>query len=176
MLTLVSGGAASGKSAYAEMILCKQKPIVPRIYLATMRPFGAEAEARIKRHRAMRAARGFETIECYVNLNNAVVPTGCALLLEDVGNLCANELYDPEGSGEAAEEAIVSGVKHLRALCRELVLVSNETGAGGADYQGDTLRYLRVLGRVNQRLASLADNVCEVACGVPLYYKGEEPR
>ena len=39
----------------------------------------------------------------------------------------------------------------------------------------EELRYLKLLGRVNRRLAAMADNVCEVVCGVPVYYKGKEP-
>ncbi|MBE7004248.1 MAG: bifunctional adenosylcobinamide kinase/adenosylcobinamide-phosphate guanylyltransferase [Ruminococcaceae bacterium] len=176
MTFLVVGGAASGKSAYAERTLCKLSADKPRAYIATMKPFGLEAEARIKKHRAQRAGRGFQTIECYVNLKTAGVPPSSAVLLEDVGNLCANELFDPAGAGEGAADAVVRGVEALQKRCAALVIVSNEVASGGVDYAGDTLRYLRVLGEVNQRLAALADNVCEVVCGIAEYYKGEEPR
>ena len=172
MVTLVVGGAGSGKSEYAERELCRRSGELTRVYLATMRPLGAEAEARIKKHRAQRAQRGFVTVERYLDLPALSLPTPCAVLLEDIGNLCANELYDPLGSGDGAEEAVVSGVAHLSRLTRELVVVSNETGAGGAAYAGDTLRYLRTLGRINRRLAQLSDRVCEVAALVPVYYKG----
>ncbi|MBQ9459051.1 MAG: bifunctional adenosylcobinamide kinase/adenosylcobinamide-phosphate guanylyltransferase [Oscillospiraceae bacterium] len=173
MTVLVAGGAASGKSAYAEELLCKLSGDVARVYLATMRPFGREAEARIAKHRAQRAGRGFQTAECYVNLMTARIPPGAAVLLEDIGNLCANELYDPRGSGGGAADAIVRGVEALQKSCSALVIVSNEAASGGTDYAGDTLRYLRVLGEVNRRLAALADCVCEVACGIPDFYKGE---
>ena len=176
MTILVCGGAASGKSAYAEQLLCKLSGDAPRVYLATMRPFGPEAAARIEKHRAQRAGRGFETVECYVNLSSAPVPPDSAVLLEDVGNLCANELFDAEGSGDGAADAVVRGVEALRRRCRVLVIVSNEVASGGADYAGDTLHYLRVLGELNRRLAALSDAVCEVVCGIPDYYKGEEPR
>lgn len=53
MLTLVIGGSASGKSAFAESI-CLQSPL-PRTYLATMQVWDAECAARVARHRAMRA-------------------------------------------------------------------------------------------------------------------------
>lgn len=174
MTTLVVGGAGSGKSVYAEKILCELAGEVPRIYLATMQPFGEEAVARIAKHRAQRADRGFQTIECYVNLKATDIPKGGAVLLEDIGNLCANELYDPAGSGDGTADAVVRGVEYLQSRCQTLVIVSNEVGAGGSNYEGDTLRYLRVLGEVNQRLAALTDNVCEVACGIPIYYKGGE--
>ena len=76
MMTLVCGGAASGKSAYAEALVCGiQSPSedrnlsglldsAHRFYIATMQPFGKEAEERIRKHRAMRADKGFETMAC----------------------------------------------------------------------------------------------------------------
>lgn len=176
MTVLVAGGAASGKSAYAEGLLCKLSKGAPRVYLATMKPFGKEAAARIEKHRAQRAGRGFDTVECYVNLREANIPPDSTVLLEDVGNLCANELFDPDGAGGGAADAVVRGVEALQKRCAALVIVSNEVLSGGTDYAGDTLRYLRVLGEVNRRLAALADNVCEVVCGIAEYYKGKEPR
>ena len=175
MTLLVCGGAASGKSAYAERILCKLSEGAPRIYLATMRPFGEEAAARIEKHRAQRAGLGFETVECYVNLSGAPVPPGGAVLLEDIGNLAANELFDPGGSGRAAADAVVRGVEALQRRCGTLVIVTNEVCSGGADYPDGTLRYMRTLAGINRRLAAMADGVCEVACGLAEYYKGEDP-
>ncbi len=162
-MLLVCGGAASGKSAYAESMLCRLSGDAPRIYLATMMPYGDEAASRIARHRAQRAGAGFETRECPCGLPDVSVPPDSAVLLEDIGNLCANELFDPAGCGDGAAGQIL------------LVVVTNELGSAGADYAGDTLRYLRVLGEVNRRLAAMADAVCEVACGLAEYYKGEEP-
>ena len=174
MTILVCGGAASGKSAYAEQLLCKLSGDAPRVYLATMRPFGEEAAARIEKHRAQRAALGFETIECYVNLSAAAIPPDCAVLLEDVGNLLANELFDGAGCGEDAADAVVRAAEALGRRCRALVIVTNEVCSGGTDYAGDTLRFLRALAAVNRRLAALAAGVCEVVCGIADYYKGEE--
>ena len=175
MTVLVSGGAASGKSAFAEEQLCLLSGDSPRIYLATMQPFGEEAAARIERHRALRAGRGFQTAECFCNLTGAELPSGCSVLLEDVGNLLANEMFDPAGSGpDDAANAVVHGVKEIQGRCRHLVLVSNGVGAGGADYGCETLRYMRLLGEVNRRLAALSDRVCEIVCGLTEYYKGED--
>ena len=176
MTTLVIGDAASGKSAYAERILCKQSGDLPRFYIATMQPFGEEAERRIARHRDMRREKNFNTIECYVNLSGADVTQNSALLLEDIGNLCANELFSPSGSGENAAEAILHGIERLQARCQTLVIVSNEVFCGGTDYAGETMRYLSILSYVNRKIAALADNVCEVCCGIASYYKGREPR
>mgnify|MGYP002240818348 CR=1 FL=1 len=62
MLTLVIGGAASGKSAYAEHLAVQSGG--PRYYLATMQVWDAECAARVAKHRAMRAQKQFATVEC----------------------------------------------------------------------------------------------------------------
>ena len=173
MMTLVVGGAASGKSEYAERLVVHAGE-TPRVYIATMQPFDEESLRRIDKHRWMRAEKRFETLECYTDLASAQVPAGSTVLLECMGNLCANELYSPDGSGEHAAEAIRRGVEHLRSQCGELIVVSNEVFSGGSAYEGDTLRYLQVLGRVNRELAAMADDVCEVVCGIPSWHKGGE--
>ena len=61
MLTLVVGGAASGKSAYAERLVLQTA--LPRYYLATMQVWDAECAARVEKHRRMRAEKQFETLE-----------------------------------------------------------------------------------------------------------------
>ena len=173
MLTLVVGGAASGKSAYAEALLLRSVA-ARRIYLAAMEPFGAEAEARIKRHRAMRSEKGFETLECYVNIKCAPVPSGASVLLEDLGNLCANELFSPQGAGKGAIDSILRGMNALYRRCRDLIIVSNEVFTGGTDYGPETVRYLSVLSYVNRKIAARADAVCEICGGAAMYYKGAE--
>ena len=174
MLTLVIGGAASGKSEYAERLILRSE-ILPRYYIATMQPLDAECRARIEKHRRMRAAKHFETIECYTGLGALALPRKGAVLLECVSNLAANELYSPGGAGSDAPEAIMAGVKRLAEQSREVVVVSNEVFSGGRDYTDDTDHYLRVLAQVNRELAACADRVCEVACGIPQYYKGGVP-
>lgn len=173
MLTLVVGGAASGKSAYAETMLLRSAA-ARRVYLAAMEPFGPEAEARIRRHRAMRSEKGFETLECYVNIECAPVPSGASVLLEDLGNLCANELFSPQGAGKGAADSILRGIDALYSRCRDLIIVSNEVFTGGADYGPETVRYLSILSYVNRRAAARADAVCEISGGAAMYYKGAE--
>lgn len=170
MLTLVVGGAASGKSAYAERLVLQTA--LPRYYLATMQVWDAECAARVEKHRRMRAEKQFETLECPLHLGAVRLPARGTALLEDLGNLTANELYDPAGAGEAAASAILDGLGRLAAQCEHLVVVSNEVFSGGADYAGDTDRYLKALAQVNNALAARADAVVRVVCGIPVYYKG----
>lgn len=173
MFTLVIGGAASGKSEYAEGLILAS-PHRPRTYIATMEPFGPEGQARIARHRALRRGKGFETVERYTDLAALTLPRRGAVLLECLGNLTANELYSPDGAGtaEGAVSAVVGGVEALLPQCAGLVVVGSEVCSGGRDYAGDTGRYLRALAEINRLLAGQADRVCEVVCGIPIWHKG----
>ena len=170
MFTLVVGGSASGKSAYAESLVLQSERL-PRYYIAAMQPFDDECRARIARHRKMRADKQFQTIERYTGLSGLVLPERGDVLLECLGNLAANELYDPAGAGIHALEAIVDGIDALLPQCGDLVVVSNEVCADGGGYSEETEAYRRLLAGANRALAERADRVCEVVCGLPHYYK-----
>ena len=101
-------------------------------------------------------------------------PRRGTVLLEDLGNLAANELYDPDGAGAETAAAILRGIDKMLLQCDNLIVVSNEVFSGGADYAGDTDRYLRALAAVNNAAAARADRVVRVVCGIPVYYKGSE--
>lgn len=167
MFTLIIGGAASGKSEYAEswtMALPGR-----RIYLATMRPWDRECLDRIARHRRLRQNKGFETVERYTDLAGAEIPAGANLLLECMSNLAANELFDPEGGGAGA---IARGIDALLAHSRHLTVVTNEVFSGGAACGAGTLRYLETLAQANRAMAAQADAVVEMVCGLPNFLKG----
>ncbi len=72
---------------------------------------------------------------------------------------------------ENAAKAILRGLDSLSAQCENLVLVSNEVFSGGADYAGDTGRYLLALAQVNNAFAARADAVVRVVCGIPCTIK-----
>ena len=181
-LLLITGGSGSGKSAYAERTLLSRMP--PEgggraVYLATMENTGPEAAARVARHRAMRARHGeaagrtFVTLEQPVDLGGAAVLPGDFVLVEDLGNLLANELGSPAGAGRAGAEArILSGVKALMERAALLAVVSVDIFAGGDGYAPEILDYIRTLGRLHRTLAALAEESAEVVCGIPLAGKG----
>ena len=167
MFTLVIGGAASGKSEFAEAHVLSLSG--RRIYLATMEPFGAEGRDRVEKHRQMRAGKSFETVERYTGLAGLRFPDGANILLECLGSLTANELYAPQGGGA---DAVLTGMDQLLSRSAHLTVVTNEVCSGGTDYAGDTLRYMRELARINRTLAARADRVAEVVCGLPNVLKG----
>lgn len=170
MLTLVIGGAGSGKSAFAEALVCRRNG--KKIYLATMLPHGAEALTRIEKHRAQRAGRGFETLERGLDLEHAAIPAGADILLEDLSNLLANEIFDPAGGGV---DAARRGIEHLISESDNLTVVTNEIFSDGADYDAESLRYMRLLARLNREIAARADLAVELVCGMPNVLKGELP-
>lgn len=170
MLTLVIGGAASGKSEWAEGLVLSLPG--QRVYLATMEPWDDECRARIAKHRLARACKGFATVERYTGLDGLRLPAGSNVLLECMGNLVANELYAPGGGGA---EAALRGVESLLAHCAHLTVVTNEVFSGGRDYAGDTTAYLEALARVNRALALRADLAVELVCGIPNVLKGAFP-
>lgn len=170
---LFTGGAACGKSAHAEDFLCR-RAAGDKLYLASMEPFGAEAQARIARHRSLRAGKGFQTAERFRDLPGFDPGRDYdGILLEDVGNLLANELFSPEGAGDGAVESILAGVEALSRRCEILVLVTNEIGLDGAGYPPETQTYIRALGRLNAALAARCDGVARSVCGIPVPLKGE---
>ena len=169
-VTLVIGAAASGKSAYAESLCLGHDG--PRVYLATMEPFGEEGARRIARHRALREGKGFSTLERTRDVGAAVpgLPRGCTLLLEDVGNLVANELFAEGGLSPRDPDAAAREVATAYT-----VVVTVDVFADGMRYDEGTEAWRRVLARVNAGVAALADRAVEVVCGIPVWMKGEGP-
>lgn len=171
MLTLVSGGSASGKSEYAESLVLAAGP-ARRLYIATMEIWDSESRRRVERHRAMRKDKGFDTLECPRGLAEQRPVPGCVALLECMSNLCANECFGPLGFDGAAER-ILAGVERWSDSVRELIIVTNELFGDGIAYDPGTARYLEVLAQVNRAIAARADRVAEVVCGLPVVWKGE---
>ena len=120
----------------------------------------------------MRAEKNFTTVECYRDLEKTEIPEHADVLLECMSNLTANEMFWPEGAGSDTEEQILRGVEWLRRKARNLVIVSNEIFSDGCEYDSGTKEYQRTLGKINCRLAELADRVTEVVYGIPLEVKG----
>ena len=193
MITLVTGGSGSGKSAYAESLLYSCEGI--RYYIATMQIYDAEGEKKVERHRKLRAGKGFLTIESPMNVGK--IRFACAgeaeqaqyrqeaerkvqggsekksALLECMSNLTANEMFTKDGmKSEEEVEKIVSEIQTLSQKLDNLVIVTNNVFEDGVIYDAGTMEYLRALGRINTALARLADRVAEVVVGIPVELKG----
>ena len=171
MIILVIGGSASGKSAYGEK-RCEElkKPVW---YLATMKPYGEEGEARIKRHRGMRKDKGFITVEQYTDLGKADVKGG-TVLLECVGNVTANEMFDDFGNEHDPVMKVTEGIRELSEKCDDMVIITNDVAREPLMYEDGTNRYILAISRINNILAGMADEVYEVVCGIPLKIKGDK--
>ena len=93
------------------------------------------------------------------------------MLLEDLSNLLANEMFSPAGGGPGAAE---KGLFALAGRCAHLTVVSNEVFSGGTEYAGDTLDYMRALADLHRAIARRADLVVEVTAGLANILKGAE--
>jgi len=169
MIYLVTGGSGCGKSTWAEKLI-DSMPREGRIYIATMQVYDQESEKRVARHRAQRADKGFFTLEWEKDLAAAPVAEGSIVLLEDLVNLTANEMFD---GGDPAR--IVPALQALARKCRHLVMVTNDVFSDGLSYDASTREYLRQLAQVNRQAALLADCVVEVVYSIPLALKGALP-
>ena len=170
MLTIVTGGSGSGKSAFAEdKVLTFGE--AQRVYIATMHPFDEESHKRIERHRKMRAGKGFETVECYTGLKDVKLPSGCVVLLECMSNLVANEMFEEQGAHEQAVKDIMSGIDELVRQAAHVVIVTNEIFSDAVVFDKEMASYLEYLGKINQAVALRADEVVEVVYGIPVYQK-----
>lgn len=117
MITLITGGSGSGKSAYAEKYIChasKEKGCREKYYIATMQVFDDEGQRKIDRHRRLRAGKGFITIEQPRDIQDAVsklqsencLKTGQSALLECMSNLVANEMFPPVDASDTKEAEV----------------------------------------------------------------------
>jgi adenosylcobinamide kinase/adenosylcobinamide-phosphate guanylyltransferase len=174
MTILLTGGSANGKSAIAERFLSRFPE--PRYYLATMQPFGDGALAKIERHRAMRVGKRFRSLERFSEVADVTLEPGASVLLECLCNLTANVMFDLEGNLDAAAyERVLSDVVELVGKCANLIVVTNDVGAGTPHgYADSTNAYVETLGRLNAALAQRFDAVFEVVAGIPLRLKGDE--
>ncbi len=188
MIVFVTGGSGSGKSEYAEQLAVelKEKELRRRrevlkdqpdtaqlklVYLAAMRPADAESRERIRRHRAMRAGKQFETREQYTRLEEIATDKNEILLLECLSNLMANEMFSKEGRGEQAAEAVQKGICRLAKRCCHLVIVGNNMFEDDLNYDGGALEYLRETARVHRFLGETAAQIVEVVCGIPVEWR-----
>ncbi len=183
MIHLVSGGARSGKSNYAEKIVAQFGDNI--CYIATAIAFDSGMKSRIAKHRAQRPS-DWHTIEAYSGLDQQIEQNKGrydAYLLDCLTIMVSNLLLDSRLDFETATESqlddleasikdeVARLIDSVVASGDHMVLVTNEIGYGIVP-SNRMARYFRdIAGRINQYVASRADKLTLVVCGQPLQVK-----
>ncbi|HEX2172976.1 MAG TPA: bifunctional adenosylcobinamide kinase/adenosylcobinamide-phosphate guanylyltransferase [Dehalococcoidia bacterium] len=181
-MTLILGGARSGKSRHATDLASRSGGEV--VFLATGAPVDPEMADRIARHRRDRPP-SWRTIEQSRDLATVLqaLPLGTTVLIDGLGDVATEYLLaeaSPDGhldpaalaQIEARLDAEVDGlVAAQRAAGIRLIVVSNEVGSGLVPPYPLGRYYRDILGRANQRLAAQADRVLLMVAGLPLTLK-----
>ncbi|CCD97804.1 adenosylcobinamide kinase/adenosylcobinamide-phosphate guanylyltransferase [Bradyrhizobium sp. STM 3809] len=166
-LTLVLGGARSGKSRHAEALVTALAP--PWIYVATAQAFDDEMTERIAHHRARRAA-GWQTLETtrdLAGLIRAHADSQAPMLIDCLTLWLSNVMLADMNVPQACTELIDA----LSTARGPIVAVSNEVGLGIVPDNALARAFRDAQGRLNQDVAALADRVILMAAGLPLSLK-----
>ncbi|WP_170402596.1 bifunctional adenosylcobinamide kinase/adenosylcobinamide-phosphate guanylyltransferase [Ruegeria arenilitoris] len=169
-LTFVLGGAASGKSAFAEQLVVSSGK--SRVYLATSQVFDDEMRDKVQRHIAQRG-EGWATVEAPLDLGPALADlTPDHICLIDCATMWLTNHLLAENDLEVAQAALLQALKSCHA---PVVIVSNEVGHGIVPDNALSRRFREAQGRLNIALAAQADLAVQVTAGLPLVLKGQLP-
>lgn len=165
-LTLVLGGARSGKSRYAEALIEAQP--APWTYIATAQAYDDEMAARIAEHRARRSD-DWVTRDAPLALPDAIraVAPGQPILVDCLTLWLTNLILAEHDTGEAGRELIAA----CKAASAPIVLVSNEVGLGIVPDNALARRFRDEAGRLHQNLAAQAASVVFMVAGLPMKVK-----
>jgi adenosylcobinamide kinase/adenosylcobinamide-phosphate guanylyltransferase len=169
-LTLVLGGAASGKSAFAEKLV--RQSGLAKVYIATAEAHDDEMRDKIAMHRADRSGQGWRTVEAPLNMARALAQLDAeeVALVDCVTFWLSNQMLS---DADWDEELDILG-EVLVQLPAPVVLVSNEVGSGVVPDNALARQFRNAQGRSNQRLARLCDLVVQVTAGLPMVLKGHD--
>lgn len=166
-LTLILGGARSGKSSYAEALLTALP--APWAYVATAEAFDDEMRDRIRHHQARRGA-GWVQYETPLDIAAALSGDAAGQpCLVDCLTLWLSNLMHAERDIVRETEALIGALSKRSAPC---IMVSNEVGLGIVPDNTLARQFRDEAGRLNQRIAGVADCVVFVAAGLPMTLKG----
>lgn len=169
-LTLVLGGASSGKSAYGERLVKSQAG--RHVYLASAQAFDEEMSLKIQRHRTGRGDH-WHTIEAPLDVAGAL--NQCArgdIVLFDCATLWLSNHMAAQNSIAAQQDALLDALVGCPA---PVVVVSNEVGHGVVPEHALSRRFRDAQGLLNQHIAAQAELVVAVMAGLPLVLKGTLP-
>ena len=171
-VTLVLGGARSGKSRFAESLVMERG--MQCVYVATAEPVDDEMARRVEAHRARRG-QAWRTVEAPIELTRAVgresTPRAC--LLVDCLTVWLGNLMHHGRDVDAAASALLES---LAAAPGPLVLVANEVGLGIVPDNAMARAFRDHAGRLNQAVARVSESVYFVAAGISVPIKGPRPR
>lgn len=166
-ITLVLGGARSGKSRYAEGLVSATPP--PWTYIATAQAFDDEMELRLAHHRSRRDER-WRTVEEPLELGPLIArhsSEGGAVLIDCLTLWLSNVLLN----GRDTERASAELIDALARAEGQIVIVSNEVGFGIVPDNRLAREFRDAQGWLNQAVARVADQVVLIAAGLPLTLK-----
>ncbi len=165
-LTLVLGGARSGKSRFAEAMITATGQ--QAIYLATAEARDAEMTARIAHHRAERGA-GWITIEEPLDIVLRLGTETRGPVLIDCLTLWLSNLMGADRDVPREADRLMTALPRIGV---PVVLVANEVGLGIVPDNALARRFRDEAGRLNQRIAAIASRVVFIAAGLPMTLKG----
>ncbi|MBM3559855.1 MAG: bifunctional adenosylcobinamide kinase/adenosylcobinamide-phosphate guanylyltransferase [Alphaproteobacteria bacterium] len=167
-LTLVLGGARSGKSQYAEGLV-EAAPCARRVYVATGEAGDAEMAARIAAHRKRRGV-GWTTVEAPRDLAGAIARESRpgSVVLVDCLTLWLSNLLLAGDDHDAMRASLLGALAMVRG---PVVCVANEVGLGIVPDNALARAFRDAAGRLNQDVAAAADCVVFLAAGLPLVLK-----
>jgi len=169
-VTLVLGGARSGKSRYAQELASAFERVV---LIATASRSDAEMRAKIARHRRERPS-SWKTVEVSTGLDRAVRkegPTAEVLLIDCLALYMANLMGRKRDARRQIETRIQRLCEAVRDSESSVVMVSNEVGSGIVPSYRSGREYRDLLGELNQQIAKVADRVILMVAGLPLIIK-----
>ena len=175
-LTLITGGSRSGKSAFAQQQA--EQINAPRLFIATCPRIDPEMDERISRHQQDREGLGWQAAEIPVLLAEELrrIPAGTTVLIDCLTLWISNLMYEAEQEGrEISEDRISVLAEELALAARDhqgrVFMVTNEVGLGIVPDNPVSRRYRDLVGRCNQVIASFAEEVFLVSCGIPVRIK-----
>jgi adenosylcobinamide kinase / adenosylcobinamide-phosphate guanylyltransferase len=169
-LTLVTGGAASGKSAWAEGFVRQSN--LAMTYVATAQSFDDEMAAKILRHRGQRGD-DWRLIEAPLDLPNALQSAPEGIILVDCLTMwLSNHLLAKNDIAPLPGDLLAT----IASVPAHIVMVTNEVGQSVVPDNALARRFQTLQGRLNQKIARRADLVVAVMSGLPLALKGDIPK
>jgi len=170
-IILVTGGARSGKSRYAEKLAENFAPM--RGYIATGQAGDAEMTERIARHRGRRGSE-WETVEEPLELTRALIRVDgsyTVLLIDCITLWLSNMLFHCKGGATEALQQVESFTESFGSLSTPLIIVTNEVGMGIVPEHPLARAFRDLAGEANERIAARADEVYVTISGLPLKLK-----